>query len=432
MNEKNANPNKLKVVHNNLRYKENSNKNMKSQINLSISKVENKNEEKLVNHNMTNNSKFNVKQSQARLSQIQRNRRCTVIDNNTCEKNHEKIHNRNQIINEQQTEKRMSDKKVMDLSKSETFLHKNIKKNNIISIQNPVSGNNESESKFENNQIQGKNPNLNNDNNFTAFDKKTIIIHNSSEDKLLKEEDLNINEFKSINLNDDKQKWRDFSFILAKSYDGLKEKYSTLKNELDQKNEIIDILNKQIELLKTQRQSSDCIISSFNAEDNKEDKENKENSLFLKENEHLKLEIKNLKEEKDIQFKKIEELSQKLKHLQEKYLQLKQYKGDLDENDLAKKYKMISQKNLKMCSIFAEQIICLRSDLEENVRRTFSNKKDSCINKSLSSNRKENIYLKLLNYHQKTNNLLSHYNELSMSDKKPKQNNLNHKSVNHL
>ena len=190
---------------------------------------------------------------------------------------------------------------------------------------------------------------------------------------------LNINELH--NMKDDKEKWRYFSYMLAQSYDKLKEEYNNLLNESKTKDLVIEKLNAKIKSMnskmKALEQMREEIQEASLPLENTKSTSSTSNPIpqnYIKHIQLLKEENKQLNDEKIIQIKTIEELSKKLKKSKEKVKKILELSESNAEKNLSGMYRILSEKHLNMCTTFADQVICLQTDLEKSNKEKFYNK----------------------------------------------------------
>lgn len=103
-----------------------------------------------------------------------------------------------------------------------------------------------------------------------------------------------------------------------------------------------------------------------------------ENTIqILKQNNQLIQENKLLKEGNAIQDKLLKDLTMKLKNSNNQIKTLEESKNQSINRQFKCLLKVISQKHLNLCTNFAEQVICLRSDIEKSAKKAIQNKKCS-------------------------------------------------------
>ena len=190
---------------------------------------------------------------------------------------------------------------------------------------------------------------------------------------------FNINDLR--NMTDEKQKWRYFGYLLSQAYDQLKEDYVNLQNQIIAKDLVIQKLNEQIKsstIMKNMdnipERIPDSLLGSEIQRFVPSTTMNAIKKAYNKEIQSLKEENKQLNNEKLIQQKTIEKLLKKLKNSKEKLQKIVELTDFKDEKNMKGMYKILSEKHLNMCTTFADQVICLQTDLEETNRKKLLNK----------------------------------------------------------
>ena len=170
---------------------------------------------------------------------------------------------------------------------------------------------------------------------------------------------------------EEKYQFQNIELNLADSYDKLMRDSNLLRNELNYKNNLIQNLNEKIFELNSKISELEKIPEEISRElgqnySHEIEIVKNENKFLLDENNTLKNLILKLSD----QISKNDASTQK---------------SSCNKNDKIKNsrfYKVLSEKQLKICSTLAEQVICLRSDLEKvNKEKLLDrNKKiDSCL-----------------------------------------------------
>lgn len=151
------------------------------------------------------------------------------------------------------------------------------------------------------------------------------------------------------------EKWRVFGKMMAESYDALNKKYTEYMVEKEKDKKIISALKEQVNTLKNllkeakdeNAKSKEATTKSTSASSIRED------SKLMKEIESIKVE--NKETSKTVEFLKVEN---------------DMLKNDLEESqkykELAEHFEKLADTRFKECSALAEEIICLRTDLDRS------------------------------------------------------------------
>ena len=172
-------------------------------------------------------------------------------------------------------------------------------------------------------------------------------------------------------------KWREFGYLLAESYDQLKRKYVEQTANNAKSYQITEALKEQINKLKALLNHSSA--ENRNLRDEVE-KLTEENSTLQNDKEMLEKQFSAkcqekevLDNEKSISNKLVQQLNEKIKKLKSEISTAKIEQKNKDSSCTEEAtdrqtqfFKKMSEKNLEQCGTLAEQVICLRNDLDRS------------------------------------------------------------------
>jgi len=159
-------------------------------------------------------------------------------------------------------------------------------------------------------------------------------------------------------LKEEVEKWRIFGKMMAESYDDLNKKYTEYTKDKEKDKKIVSALKEQIRTLK-------ALLKAAKDEQKAKSKENdlshrKEDDKEQKEYLHLAKELEEIRNESQETIKVLEFLKN------ENDILKKSVEEGKKQKQLVEHYQKLADVRFKECSALAEEIICLRTDLDRS------------------------------------------------------------------
>ena len=170
------------------------------------------------------------------------------------------------------------------------------------------------------------------------------------------------------------KKWKEFALVLAGSYDNIKTELINVITENDQLKAVINTLTGQNQnlrdlLFECDQQNKDLI--SFNDKLKKQDRDYQ--ALYSK----MEKEFGEAKAKLNNELKSRMSMQKMIEKLRKELSDVKENKIELTKESTVESYKKLADEHMKECKQLAEQLICLRSDMDNSRIQLLKTKKDS-------------------------------------------------------